>query len=97
MIIHLYMEKNKHDIEELNMFMFLWAFLNIYPDLHSPKEICFILLELFLKKFFNVYFLRETERERQSKSGGGTEREGDTESKAVSRLWAVSTEPHVEF
>ena len=30
--------------------------------------------------------------ERQSVSGGGTEREGDTESEAVSRLWAVSTE-----
>ena len=26
-------------------------------------------------------------------SGGGTEREGDTESEADSRLWAVSTEP----
>ena len=26
-------------------------------------------------------------------SGGGAEREGDTESKTGSRLWAVSTEP----
>ena len=26
-------------------------------------------------------------------NGEGTEREGDTESKAGSRLWAVSTEP----
>ena len=26
-------------------------------------------------------------------SGGGTEREGDTESEAGSRLWAVSTGP----
>ena len=26
-------------------------------------------------------------------NGGGAEREGDTESKAGSRLWAVSTEP----
>ena len=25
--------------------------------------------------------------------GGGSEREGDTESEAGSRLWAVSTEP----
>ena len=32
-------------------------------------------------------------RERQSMSGGGSEREGDTESEAGSRLWAVSTEP----
>ena len=35
--------------------------------------------------------MRESERERTS--GGGTEREGDTESEADSRLWAVSTEP----
>ena len=27
-------------------------------------------------------------------SGGGAEREGDTESEAGSRLWTVSTEPH---
>ena len=44
------------------------------------------------KIFFNVcLFLRESER--QSMSGGGAEREGDTESEAGSRLWAVSTEP----
>ena len=36
-------------------------------------------------------FISETER--QSMSGGGAEREGDTESEAGSRLWAVSTEP----
>ena len=36
---------------------------------------------------------RERERESESMSRGGTEREGDTESEAVSRLWAVSTEP----
>ena len=28
----------------------------------------------------------------RQKGGGGAEREGDTESKAGSRLWAVSTE-----
>ena len=33
--------------------------------------------------------------ERQSSSGGGAEREGDTESEAGSRLWAGSTEPDV--
>ena len=33
------------------------------------------------------------ERDRQSMSGGGAEREGDTESKLGSRLWAASTEP----
>ena len=34
------------------------------------------------------------DRERQSMSGGGAEREGDTESQAGSRIWAVSTEPY---
>ena len=38
-----------------------------------------------------IYF----ERERQSASRGGTDREGDTESEAGSRLRAVSTEPDV--
>ena len=33
------------------------------------------------------------ERERQSVSRGGAEKEGDTESEAGSRLRAVSTEP----
>ena len=35
------------------------------------------------------------ERDRQSVSGGWADREGDTESKAGSKLWAVSTEPNV--
>ena len=35
----------------------------------------------------------EGERERQSTSRGGAEREGDTESEAGSRLWTFSTEP----
>ena len=40
--------------------------------------------------FFNVYlFLRE----RQNVSWEGAEKEGDTESKAGSKLQAVSTEP----
>ena len=47
------------------------------------------LLILFFKKI-NVYlFLRERERT----SGGGAERARDIESKAGSRLRAVSTEP----
>ena len=37
--------------------------------------------------------LRERERERQSASRGGAEREGDTESEAGSWLPAVSAEP----
>ena len=37
--------------------------------------------------------MRERERERDSVSRGGVEREGDTETEASSRLQAVSTEP----
>ena len=33
------------------------------------------------------------DRERQNTSGGGAEREGDTDSEAGSRLLAVGTEP----
>ena len=40
---------------------------------------------------FYLFYLKE--RDRQSMSGGGAEREGDTESEAESRLGAVSTEP----
>ena len=39
-----------------------------------------------------IYFW---DRERQSMNGGGAEREGDTESEAGSRLWAISPEPNV--
>ena len=47
-----------------------------------------------MKLVFNVYlFLRE--RERDSMSRGGAEREGDTESEAGSKLRAVSTEPNM--
>ena len=38
-----------------------------------------------------IYFW---DRERQSMNGGGAEREGDTESEAGSRLWAISPEPY---
>ena len=35
------------------------------------------------------------ERERESMSGEGAKREGETESEAVSRLWAVSAETDI--
>ena len=38
-------------------------------------------------------FIHFWDRERQSMNGGGAEREGDTESEAGSRLWAISPEP----
>ena len=48
----------------------------------------------FSLNFFLMFiFEREKERGRQSASGGRTEREGDTESEAGSRLRAVSAEP----
>ena len=51
-------------------------------------------LSFLFFKFLNIYlFLREKERE--STSGRGAEREGDTASEAGSRLRAVSTEPDV--
>ena len=46
----------------------------------------------FLKNFF-LTFIYFWERQRQNGSALGMEREGGTESKAGSRLWAVSTEP----
>ena len=64
--------------------------------------ICFVCcaeafyLFLIFKKFFNIYLLLR-DRERQSMSRGGAEREGETESEAGFRLWAVSTEPDTEF
>ena len=57
----------------------------------STSEYCCENFIYFLFVCFNVYLLL---RERQNMSTGGTEREGDTESEAGSRLWAVSTEPN---
>ena len=65
-------------------------------DLSSPNPAAVLRTETFLSfvlSFFNVYSVPE--RERQSTSRGGAEREGGTESEAGSRLRAVSTEPDV--
>ena len=43
----------------------------------------------------NIFLMFIFERERQSESRGGTERDGDTESEVGSRLQAVGTEPDV--
>ena len=43
-----------------------------------------------------IYFW-ERERERERESGGGAEREGNIDTEAGSRHWAVSTEPDVEL
>ena len=50
---------------------------------------------LFFVCLFVFYILFIFDRGRQSTSGGGAEREGDTESDAGSRLQAVGTEPDV--
>ena len=46
------------------------------------------------KKFFFFVYSLLRNRDRQSVSRGGAEREGDRESEAGSRLGAVSTEPN---
>ena len=48
------------------------------------------------ESFFFSTFIYLWDRERQSMNGRGAEREGDTESEACSRLWAVSIEPDVD-
>ena len=78
--------------------VFCWV---VFHFLGIPQFIFFLILfflTLIHLKFFilnfilNVYlFLRESETEHEW--GRGWEREGDTESEAGSRLWAVSTEP----
>ena len=63
----------------------------------SKFTFSFLVFFPFLKKFvlilFFLMFIYFWDRERQSMSGGGAEREGDTESEAGSRLWTVSIEP----
>ena len=53
---------------------------------------CLPLTNGYILIFFLHFYLFLTGRERQSMSGGGAEREGDTESEAGSRLRAVNTE-----
>ena len=48
---------------------------------------------IFKKFLFSTFFIYFGDRERQSRNGGGAEREGDTESETGSRLRAISPEP----
>ena len=69
-----------------------WSWmLNLLSHLGAPIHLFFI-LQFFFKFFFST-FIYFWDRERQSMNGGGAEREGDTESEAGSRPWAVGTEP----
>ena len=53
-----------------------------------------VFIFFIFKLFLNYYFLMSIfERERESTSRGGAERQGDTASKAGFRLWTVITEP----
>ena len=51
------------------------------------------IFKVYLFKKIFLVFIFETERERQSASRGGAEREGDPESEAGSKLLTVGTEP----
>ena len=65
-----------------------WTHMGLVKALRSGIWSSRYALNFFL---MFIHFLRD--RKRQSMSREGAEREGDTESKAGSRLRAVSTEP----
>ena len=70
----------------LHHHLLTWGmFLNLS---RSPFSYVWKAVIKLIVSFLNYLFLRETEHEQ-----GRTEREGDTESEAGSRLWADSTEP----
>ena len=76
-----------------NLFDFGWSdlsgWIKVVKILKNQAEFdlkTFFILLLFLKF---IYF------EREKAQAGKGQREGDTESEAVSRLWAVSTEPYM--
>ena len=67
-----------------------WAEVGRPTDWATQAPLFLSIYKIFLKMF--IYFW-----ERQSMSRRGSEREGDTESEAGSRLWAVSTERDTGF
>ena len=71
---------------------FFYLFWCLYFKLDSFLKWSYFLVHIYLKKIF-LTFIYFWDRERQSMNGGGEEREGDTESEAGSRLWAISPEP----
>ena len=73
----------------------------VSPSLSTPPMLALCLslslskINKHLKKILLNIYLLLGDRERQSVSRGGAEREGDTGSEAGSRLQAVRTEPEV--
>ena len=94
-------------VTEIDVFSFrnMLALTNIYWRKDIGQTFTCLLLHLNITIVLNwllfFIFLLNTflclfyfwDREKQSMSGEGAEREGDTESEAGSRLWAVGTEP----
>ena len=81
---------------ELNSWNIVNAWLDGISAWAKPNEMLKETLQSVnnLAFFFNVYFW-ERKRATEHEWGGGAENEGNTESKAGSGLWAVSTEPSV--
>ena len=73
----------------MNRIIYVELFLEHHIYNNNYDDIIFYSFNIF---FFTVYLLLR-DRERQSTSGGGTEREGDTESKAGSKHRAGTHKP----
>ena len=78
-----------------------WQFLlealpNHPRQVSEPQQLSEYHLSWLLVLYYKIVlmFIVETERETGA-NRGGSEREGDTEAEAGSRVWAVSTEPNM--
>ena len=101
--------KNDSGLELRNSEIMTWAEVGCPTNwatqapIFSPQWTNFFHMKLvrrkldfvIFKKFLMVIYFWQ--RERHSMSRGQAEREGDTESKVGSSLWAVSTEPDAEL
>ena len=79
-------------VQEFQHHLLKRLFLPSWIVLASLLKIKWLWMWTFISFFYVYLFLRERERERERMSRGGAETEGDTESEAGSRFWAVSTE-----
>ena len=76
-------------LEPMNREIMTWAEVSHLIDRTTQAP-----LFIFILKKWLFIFEREREREREHEQGVA-ERDGDTETKAGSRLWAISPEPHM--